>query len=86
MLLIVVMTGLEPVLGMLRLAVHTKVGFTVSKEVVIRYSQPHSYRLVHTSVYQFRHITIKNGVRLSAFVLTFVPIVMFGLLIPIYVG
>ena len=39
------MTGLEPVLGMLRLAVHTKVGSTVSKEVVIRYSQPHSYRL-----------------------------------------
>ena len=39
------MTGLEPVLGMLRLAVHTKVGSTVSKEVAIRYSQPHPYRL-----------------------------------------
>ena len=37
-------------------------------------------------VYHFRHLTIKNGVRLSAFVLTFVHIVMFGLLTPIYVG
>ena len=50
------MTGLEPVLGMLRLAVHTKVGSTVSKEVVIH--NPIHIGLVHTSVYQFRHITI----------------------------
>ena len=80
------MTGLEPVLGMLRLAVHTKVGSTVSKEVAIRYSQPHSYRLSPHLRLPISAHNYKNGVRLSAFVLTFVPIVMFGLLIPIYVG